>query len=336
MPGQENTRRNARTVEQLEPMYGEASVADALGGNASWVRGQISPNDQKGQTGWLADLYGGIQTGDDWARVNVPVFEQRVADFNRNAGDSQWTWQQTNAEVYGVNIVIWVHDPKDLDKRAEITQAPSHADLEKAAGWNAHELDPTVTQFFYYGENTTTPGGTASDLTAGTQYTWGQFQADNVFSTWTIYRITFEWGWYSTGTFESAYVAEIKLNGMPIYLRPDSGGSGRIANRFYTVTSGDFAGSLEPKTPFELLSVALKTSAVLDTGEDFTLNVDAARGAAYDVNIITEDLFVGSRTSYFATFENRHFRADDVLDFFQTNGSDDTLGMTISYRTVFG
>ncbi len=323
-----------RTI--IEPLYGEASLADALGGNASWVRGQISPNDQKGQTGWLADLYGGIQTGDDWARLNIPVYEVGVPDFNKVTGDSQWSWNQTNAEVYGVNIVIWVHDPKDPDKRAEVTQAPSGATLEKGAGWNAHELNPATTQFFYYGENVTSADGTATELTAGTQYTWNQFRTDKVFQTWTIYRVTLEWGWYSTGTFESAYVADVRLNKHTIFLRPDSGGSGRIANRFFTVTSGDFAGSLEPKTPFELLSVAIKTSAVLDTGEDFTLDVDATRGAAYDVNIITEDLFVGSRTSYFATFENRHFRADDVLDFFQTNGSDDTIGMTIQYRTVFG
>ncbi len=148
--------------------------------------------------------------------------------------------------------------------------------------------------------------------------------------------MTLEWGWYSTGTFESAYVADIRLNKATIFLRPDSGGSGRIASRFYTTSSTTWTGTLSPKTPYELLSVALKASAVLDTGEDFTLDVDATRGAAYDVNIITEDLFVGSRTSYFATFENRHFRADDDLDFAQANGSSDTLGLTIMYRTVFG
>ena len=88
-------------------------------------------------------------------------------EFNVTAGDSQWTWRQTNAEVYGVNIVIWVHDPKAPDKRAEITQAPSHVDLDKAAGWNSHELDPTVTQFFWYGENVTSADGTATELTSG-------------------------------------------------------------------------------------------------------------------------------------------------------------------------
>ena len=63
---------NLTPVRVLEPIYGEPSLADALGGNASWVRGQKSPNDQKGQTGWLADLHGGIQTGDDWSRVDIP------------------------------------------------------------------------------------------------------------------------------------------------------------------------------------------------------------------------------------------------------------------------
>lgn len=198
----------------LESTFGAPTLAAVNNSDASWIRGETSPLDQKGSTGWLARLYGGVQTGDDWARVNIPVLELFVREFN----SAMWSYYMTNAETFGVNIVVWVHDPKDFDKRAEITQQPNIATLEKGSGWNAHELDKTVTQFFFYGEN-----ASASDLTAGTKYTWDQFQADALFSTWTIYRITFEYGWEASGTFEAAYLADVKLNGATVYLRPTDG-----------------------------------------------------------------------------------------------------------------
>jgi hypothetical protein len=69
---------------------------------------------------------------------------------------------------------------------------------------------------FFYGENTT---GTA--LTAGTQYTWDEFQADTLFKDWVVYRISFDWGWEASGTFENAYLTEVKINGLYIPVRPD-------------------------------------------------------------------------------------------------------------------
>lgn len=191
--------------------FGKPNLASANNGKARWIKGSTSPLDQKGSSGWVAELYGGLQTGDDWARVNIPVNELSLPLFLT----AQWSYNQTNAEVYGVNMVIWAHDPTDFDNRIEITQVPSHADLEKGAGWNAHELDVSTTQFFYFGENVS-----GSGLTAGTQYTWAQFQTDALFRHWNIYRITLEWGWYSTGTFESAYVAEVKFNNEQIPLQP--------------------------------------------------------------------------------------------------------------------
>ena len=194
--------------------FGSPSVNSSNNGAARWDRGSTSPLDQKSATGWLAGLFGGTQTGDDWARVEVPVNELPTPQFLT----ALWSYFQTNAEVYGVNMVVWLHDPDDFDKRVEVTQAPSGVTLEKGAGWNAHELDRTVTQFFFFGEN-----AGASDLTAGTQYTWDQFRADVLFKTWTVYRVTFEWGWYSTGVFEDAWVADIKLNGELIRMGPESG-----------------------------------------------------------------------------------------------------------------
>ena len=194
--------------------FGKPTLISRNNGKARWDRGSTSPLDQKSPTGWLANLYGGVQTNDDYARVEIPVDEMLPSLFMT----ALWTYYQTNAEVYGVNMVIWLHDPTDNDKRVEVTQAPSGVTLEKGAGWNAHELNTSTVQFFYFGENVA-----GSGLTAGTQYTWAQFQTDVVFRHWTIYKITLEWGWYSTGTFEDAWVADIKLNNDVILLGPDTG-----------------------------------------------------------------------------------------------------------------
>ncbi|KKK76877.1 hypothetical protein LCGC14_2859230, partial [marine sediment metagenome] len=195
-------------------MFGTPTLNSANNGSARWDRGSTSPLDQKSSTGWLAGLTGGVQTGDDYAREEIPVDELPVPAFI----SALWSYYMSAAEVYGVNLVIWIHDPTDFDKRVEVTQAPSGVTLEKGSGWNAHELDVTVTQFFYYGENVS-----GSDLTAGTQYTWAQFQADPLFKDWTIYRLTLEMGWYSTGTFDDVWVADIKLNGQLIRQGPASG-----------------------------------------------------------------------------------------------------------------
>ena len=313
------------------PLFGEPSLFAARNSDACWVRMQPVQVYQKGPTQWAANLYGGIQTNDDWASVVIPVEELLITELK----SAEWTYFLTNAESAGVNIVVWVHDPTNLSKRAEITQLTGLT--SKDANFNRETLSLTAAEMFYYGENVTDSNGNSPDttITAGTNYTWAQFQEDSVFRTWTIYRITFDYGWLGGSTLEDAWVTEIIINGEQIQLKPDSGGSGRIGRRFYTTSSATWTGTLSPKTPYELLSVALFADAVLDTGEDFTLDVDAGRGAAYDTNIITEDLFVGSRTSYFATFQNRFLNADDDLNFAQANGSTDTLGLTITYRTVF-
>jgi len=209
--------------------FGIPTLVSHNNGRASWARGSTSPLDQKGSTGWLANLYGGVQTGDDWARINVPVNELLVPDFHT----AKWSYNMTATETMGVNIVIWVHDLTDLDKRAEITQLGGVAGLEKAAGWNAHEFDSTDAGMFYYGEND------ASPLTAGTQYTWAQFQADSVFSTWGIYRITLEYGWEASGTFDDIWVGDLKLNGQLIPLGPRPGSKYRKTVRVQKTLEAD-------------------------------------------------------------------------------------------------
>jgi len=194
-------------------LFGDPILRYENNGMAGWCKNNSLSQWQKGG-GYTANLYGGAQTGDDWAAVFVPVNELPVTALS----SVLWSWYQTAAETMGVNIVIWVHDPADFDKRAEITQIGGVAGLDKAAGWNSHEFSSADAGMMFYGENTTGTG-----LTAGTQYTWAQFQADALFKTWMIYRISFEYGWDASGTFDDAWLAEIKINGMYIQLRPQPG-----------------------------------------------------------------------------------------------------------------
>lgn len=203
-------RQALKNVFQASWLFGHPVLRADNNSKAEWSAATTSPYNQKGG-GWLAELYGGVQTNDDWAAIYIPVNEMPLTAFEK----AQWSYYMTTSDSFGVNIVIWVHDPADFDNRAEITQMGSAALLDKAAGWGAHEFNTATTQMFYYGEGTT---GTA--LTAGTQYTWEQFQADALFKDWLIYRISLEFGWQASGTFGTAYVAEVKLNEIPIPLFP--------------------------------------------------------------------------------------------------------------------
>ncbi|KKN03076.1 hypothetical protein LCGC14_1111320 [marine sediment metagenome] len=197
---------------------GVPSLTSRNNGKARWIRGSTSPLDQKGSTGWLADLYGGVQSGwNDYARINIPINEKPITWLQ----SVLWSYYMTEAESFGINMVIFIHDPTDFDKRAEMTQQADIGTLEKGAGWNAHELDVTTDQFYFYGENTT---GTDLTSAAPNYYGLDDFQGDALFKDWTIYRITFDNGWQTANNeFKSAYVADIKINGQIVPLGPLSG-----------------------------------------------------------------------------------------------------------------
>ncbi len=307
--------------------FGEATVRSAANADAVWVRGYGQATPQKSATGWMANLYGGLQTGGtSHAAVYIPVDELPPYSLKTD----QWTYNLTNAEVFGVNLVIWMHDPTNNTKRVEITQAPSGVSLAKAQGWNGHVLNTATTQFFYYGENVS-----GSGLSAGTQYTWAEFQADATFKAWTIYMVSLEYGWYSTGTFEDAWVADIEFNGQVVLLKPDSTGTGRIGRRFFTDTSGaiNTTETLSPKTPFRLLDVKLHLNSVA-TQETFTLTCNAGRSSAYDTLLYSKamsgvtDIIVPFGVGY-------DFYDNDVIDPAWTNTDSKTYGITYSYQTVF-
>ena len=318
-------------LEKEKSMFGEPTLYAMNNSDAVWSHGALSPHYQKSSTGWMANLYGGIQTNDDYASVYVPVNEMHVPDLKT----ALWSYYMSAAESFGINMVIWVHDPFDFDNRAEITQRQQHADLEKGAGWNAHELNPSTDYFFFYGENTT-----KTNLSAGTDYGWDDFVADELFNTWTIYRISFDYGWQASGTFDDAWVADIELNGQQIPLKPDSGGTGRIGHRYYTVAD-TASNSLAPKTPFRLLSIDCEISAAGTTSESLTITKNAAIGDTYDVLLYTVNTLIGSTTggtitALFVPFgEGYDFSALDAIDMAWGNTEDRTLGFTWTYQTVF-
>jgi len=193
-------------------MFGQPTLIVHNNGSADWQRGSsVLSTHQKGGTGWVARLSGGVQSGwDDAAEVYIPVNEMHLTDLDA----AMWSWFQTDAEVYGLTMVIWCHDPTDFDKRAEITlEAPN---VEKAAGWNAHELASTDTLIFY-GEN---ESGNTTCTTEATPYTWANYQEDAMFSEWDIYRISFSWGFYNAGYFGYVYLADVKINGAIVQLKP--------------------------------------------------------------------------------------------------------------------
>ena len=204
-------RQAHKNVNVASWMFGHPVLRADNNSTARWVFKTTSPYYQKGG-GWLAELNGGAQTNDDWAAIYIPVNELPVHMFDA----ASWSYYMTTADSFGVNIVIWVHDGDDFDKRAEITQLGSNSTIAKGAGWNAHKFNAETTQMFYFGENV--PGTT--QRTAGTQYTWTQFQEDPLFHDWLIYRVSIEFGWQATGTFGVASVAEVKLNEVPIPLVP--------------------------------------------------------------------------------------------------------------------
>ncbi|KKK60052.1 hypothetical protein LCGC14_3028210, partial [marine sediment metagenome] len=211
-------RQAHKNVNVASWMFGHPVLRADNNSKAQWSSRTASPYYQKGG-GWLAELIGGVQTGDDWAAIYIPVNELPVQAFDA----AKWSYYMTTADGYGVNMVIWVHDGEDPDKRAEITQQGDNAGLARGAGWNAHKWNIDTTQMFYFGENV--PGTT--QLTSGTQYKWSQFQADPLFKDWYIYRVSIEFGWRGSGTFGTASVAEVLLNEIPIPLLPSVTGSQR-------------------------------------------------------------------------------------------------------------
>lgn len=194
-------------------MFGEPTLTAQGHGKVDWQRGTaVLSTHQKGGAGWVARLYGGEQTAyDDAAQVFIPVNELPIGDLS----SALWSYFLTNTETIGVNMVVWAHDPDDFDKRVEITMEP-HTQMEVASGWNAHE-HATTDSFTFGGEGVS---GNTVCTTAYTAYTWAQFMTDPFFSRLTIYRISFDWGFWAEGHLEYAYLGDVSINGTIVLMKP--------------------------------------------------------------------------------------------------------------------
>ena len=201
----------------LDPIFGEPVLRYQNNGMAGWCRENSVSQWQKG-SGWTANLYGGVQSAwNDWAALFIPVNEMPLTELS----SAMWTYYMTEAEAFGVNMVIWVHDPTDFNKRAEITQDGLATGLGKAAYWNRHILNVATDQFSFGGENTS-----ASDLTEAptSKYGLDDYQADAFFKNTTIYRISFEYGWHTgNNEFKDVWLADVKINNQRILLKPSAG-----------------------------------------------------------------------------------------------------------------
>jgi len=314
--------------------FGEPTLVARNNGDAVWSRPGINPYFQKSGSGWLANLYGGVQSAwDDFAAIYIPVNELPIPLF----GTARWTYYLSAAEAFGINMVIWVHDPFDFDRRAEITQEADIATLAKAQYWNAHELNQTTDQFYYYGENESNTSLITGEG-PGNLYGWDDFQGDECFNTWTIYRISFEYGWHTgDNEFTDAWVADIVLNNEQIALKPDSGGSGRIGHRRYFSTDTSAASTLAPKTPFRLLSIDCEIDTAGTTDESLTITKDSGTADTYDTLLFTQNTKTPAIVSLFVPFgEGYDFLDSDELDMLWNNAQARDFGFTWTYQTVFG
>lgn len=300
----------------LKPIFGDPVLRCGGVSKVGWVQdtGNTEALHQKSTSGYLANLYGGVQTGDDWAAVYIPVDELPVPDFK----SALWTYRLTNAESCGVNMVVWVHDPADNDKRCEITQVMGLVD--HADGWNAHELDVSVSQFFFYGEG---ESGNTTCTTEGTNYTWAQYQADAMFKSWTIYRISLEYGWIASSTLDDAWVADIKLNGYVISLKPQPWDRiGRETKTFYKVTADDSTADVALVTPNATKRIRVHS---------LTMVTASATAANFECYFSVADALVAAKIIAFYPLDtdaeaSKHFE-------FGENGPLGEIGEVVSMRT---
>ena len=97
------------------------------------------------------------------------------------------------------------------------------------------------------------------------------------------------------------------------------------------------ATSIKPPsgTAFQLYGFYLNLSSAPTTSENFTVTLDSGGGAAYDTNIYTRDLTVGSVTDVVKMFDEPIIcTGGDEIDFAWANTDTRTYGLTIIWRRM--
>lgn len=197
----------------LDPIFGKPTLEAGGVGKAAWTT-SLSVGTQR--VAWAAKLDAGIQTSwNDYAKVIVPVNEVPFTDLKSVRLESYYT------AVVGADmaVCVYMHDPNDFDQHIELSHTPL---TNVGAGYRELNFPTDIpgSSWGWYGNVTDTPDTCPLDWDSAS-YTWAQFQADSVFSTWTIYRITFDYG-YQTGSIvlDGGYLCQAQINGMRIPIKP--------------------------------------------------------------------------------------------------------------------
>jgi len=113
------------------------------------------------------------------------------------------------------------------------------------------------------------------------------------------------------------------------------GGAQRPQYQIKTATSAALANTLAPGLGFRLLRIELTINIAGTTDEDFTLDLDAGDGAAYDVNLLTQNTKVPAITSLIVPFgKGYEFEADDEIDAAWPNTENRTFGLRWVYELI--
>ncbi|MBA7648637.1 hypothetical protein ES703_56425 [subsurface metagenome] len=283
----------------IRGMFGKPVLEAGGNGRVSWV-----PPGTKGghQVTWAALLNAGVQTDhDDFAKVIIPVNEMPFNDLKIVRLEPYYT---ANSGI-DMGVCVYLHDPNDLDQRIELSHTPLTNSL---AGWrelNWPDDVPVGHAYFWYGNVTDTPNLCP---TSGTAYTLAQFRADKIFSTWRIYKITLDYGYYTGGgTMDGCYLTHAVINNVAILLEPSVEEILSFSGAVYI--KSDTAGDDNPRQ-FETTTKRLRDAYLLVTTQDQKFG-DAT---SQDYTVATTD-------------EPLHFRHIDIstLYFKNANGGNGTV-----------
>lgn len=196
----------------LAPIFGQPELDYGGNGSALWTTTRAKDTSQIIRA---ALLNGGVQTSwDDFAKVLVPVDEMPFAELTSVRLHAYYT----ATSGIDMGVCVYMHDPANFDERIELSHTPL---TTSAAGWR--ELNwptdvPTGYAYFWYGTVAATPD---TCPTKGSAYTLAQFRADSVFKRFTIYKISFDYGYHTgSGTMDGCYLVQAQINNQTIRLEP--------------------------------------------------------------------------------------------------------------------
>lgn len=92
------------------------------------------------------------------------------------------------------------------------------------------------------------------------------------------------------------------------------------------------ATTLAPGRAFQLLEIRIHLSAAGGAG-NLTVTVDANAGAAYDLNIITQDMTAVTNLIWQPTYP-MHFDSGDEIDFAWLNAGTKTYGLEVKFSPL--